>query len=73
MRNFGAAKRIRIIEPEHGMNGQAGTIYRHRICDNGAWVAMDNEPSEHLCSFPKSDHRRNHIILYPDQCEEVIP
>lgn len=68
-KTFRCAKRIRVIDPEHIMKGETGSIERLRIGDDGAWVCMDKEPPAELQSFPQGDSRHNNILLYPDQCE----
>lgn len=56
MRTF--AKVTRVVVTEDGpLKGKAGTKWRPRRCDDGAWFAMD-------------DDRCNHIVLYPDQCQK---
>ncbi len=65
------AKRIRVTDPEHPMTGQCGAIYGQRRRDDGAWVAMDNEPPQAACYFPAGDDRHHHILLFPEQCEPV--
>lgn len=62
-------RRIRITAKGHPLEGKTGTIERLRLSDDGAWVAMDKPLPEELASFPMGDGRRNHFLLYPDDCE----
>lgn len=62
------AERVKIVDLDHPMTGECGTIYRPRRGDNGAWVAMDREPPAAACYFPTGDDRHQQILLFPEQC-----
>jgi len=70
MNKFKNAQRIMVVQGL--LEGEAGTVWRLRYCDNQAWVRMDNEPPEELRSFPQTDSRGNNVLLSPEQCTQVI-
>lgn len=55
------------------LRGKIGTVVRLRMCDDGAWINMDQDIPDELRSFPADDasRRGNHVLLYPDECEEL--
>ena len=78
VRTFRFNQRVRVVSQDglderQELIGQLGTVVRCRYGDNGAWVKMDNALDEQLTSFPVGDHRRNHILMYPEECELVHP
>ena len=68
MDRFQNGQRIRVIEPTHPMVDMTGTVVRLRRCDYQAWVDMDADLPMDLRSFPANDSRRNHMLLWPDEC-----
>ena len=66
-------QRVRIVLGGFELDGRTGTVTRKRRADNGAWVDIDDGLPESLRSFDKDDEGRrgNHIILYPEDCEEA--
>lgn len=77
MKQFKDNQRVRFIvskyEPssvrEEWLPGKIGTVVRLRMSDDGAWVRMDDAIPDEIASFPASDKRRNHVLLYPHECE----
>ena len=67
-------QRVKVSLDGHELNGRTGTVERMRICDDGAWVDIDGGLPSELRKFPEDDEfgRGNHIILYPDECEEAL-
>jgi hypothetical protein len=53
------------------LEGKTGTVVRMRMADNGAWVSMDEALPASLVSFPADDDRHHHVLLYPEDCEEI--
>ncbi len=74
MNQFRNKLRVKIVDDEHPCHGKEGRVVRLRMADNGAWINMNEEVPDDFRSFPVSDEagRRNHLLLYPEQCEEVI-
>jgi hypothetical protein len=68
MRRFFNNQRVRVLEPDTGLQGRVGTVVRLRMSDNGAWVQMDEALPDELRAFPANDPRGNHILLFPEQC-----
>ena len=71
MKRFENGQRVRVSDPEHPMVGEVGTVRRLRKIDGGAWVEMDRDLPLDLRTFPADDPRRNHALLYPDECERL--
>ncbi len=69
MDTFRNCTKIIVTEEGHAANGMEGTIARKCMADAGAWVNLPGLPKS-LASFPDGDSRRDHILLYPDQCSE---
>jgi hypothetical protein len=69
MKRFSNNQVVTVTDVEHELTGKSGIVCRLRMADDGAWVAMNDPLPDHLASFPKGDSRRDHIILYPDECE----
>lgn len=72
--SFAGVTHVLIIDKEHPMVGQHGTIGRRRYGDNGAWVTMASDPPDSVRAFPLDDPhgRGRHILLYPDQCDRLV-
>ena len=51
--------------------GKTGTVVRCLMRCDSAWIKMDEDIPESLASFPVGDDRRNHINLWPDDCEDL--
>jgi hypothetical protein len=72
MKNFALRQRVQVIPGGDAMDGRIGTVARLRMADDGAWVQMDNDLPADLCAFPDpADELHRHIVLYPEQCQEV--
>jgi hypothetical protein len=76
MERFKFNQRVRIVSQDglserEQLIGKLGTVVRCRYGDNGAWINMDDPLDEKLTSFPARDPRRNHILMYPEECEPV--
>lgn len=69
MRNFLDNQRVSVTDPEHPMHGMSGTVVRLRRLDVGAWVNMDRDLPIDLRTFGATDPRRNHALLYPQECK----
>jgi hypothetical protein len=55
-----------------GLIGETGTVVRLRKSDHGAWVKMDKPLPLDLASYRDDrDPRRDHVLLYPADCEAV--
>jgi hypothetical protein len=54
------------------ISGRAGTIYRKLLSDHGAWVIMDENLPSGAESFDYADNRARHVLLYPEQCDEIV-
>jgi hypothetical protein len=76
MNSFRNSQRVRIVAQD-GLDertfliGKVGTVVRCRYGDNGAWIDMDEPLDENLTIFPAGDRRRNHILMYPEECEPI--
>lgn len=72
LEHFKNLQRVKVANPDHPCVGKVGTVVRKRIADNGAWVNMHDDLPDDLRSFPADDRagRGNHIILYPEECED---
>jgi hypothetical protein len=70
MKRFQRAQRIRVVNREP-LNGKTGVVCRLLMRDDSAWVNMDEAIPEDVASFPEDDQRRNHVLLYPEDCEEI--
>jgi len=66
MKTFKNNPRVKVISGP--LDGKTGTVVRRRLGDNGAWVDMDEDIPEDLASFSRDDHRRNNVLLYPEDC-----
>ena len=85
MKRFKINQRITIVDPMAEclgrgdgtmLKGRTGIVRRLRRCDDGAWVSIDGDPLPAvLRSFPADDEagRGQHIILFPEECEQVKP
>lgn len=71
MKKFSNNSLITVVAKDHPCFSKTGVVRRLRRCDNGAWVEMHENLPEDLCSFPQEDPRRNHILLYPEDCTRV--
>jgi len=75
MKMFRNGQRIRITTTAKtnnvNMAGKTGTVVRLRYGDNGAWVEFDEKIPDAVASFSDNDPRRNHMLFYPDECEEI--
>ena len=73
MKSFRLRQRVEITLLNHDLRGKAGRVVRCRQCDDGAWVEMDDPLPEGRRVFPVGDAagREDHIVLYPEYCEEV--
>jgi len=61
-----------VTEPDHPLRGRTGRVWRLRFCDDGAWVQINGADIGHaLARFPQGDSRRNHVVLFPEQCESL--
>lgn len=61
--------RIVVTDPASPIHCMRGSLWRPRKADDMAWFAMDEAIPANLSSFPDGDNRRNHVKLWPDQCE----
>ena len=61
--------RVRCIKEP--LQGKLGTVVRVRRGDDGAWVHMDDPLPQDLRSFPADDSRADHIVLFPEECQEA--
>lgn len=68
MKRFENGQRVIVSNPEHPCFGKAGSVVRLRRMDESAFVNMDDPLPGDLASFPEGDSRRNHILMYPDEC-----
>ena len=70
MRQFTNNQRVIVDQPEclDELRGRTGTVVRLRRCDGAAWVDMDDDIPDGARSFPHDDDRRNHVLLYPQEC-----
>lgn len=50
-----------------------GTVVRLRICDDAAWIQLDERSSGDVHPFPADDPsgRGTHVLAFPDDCELV--
>lgn len=71
MNRFENGQRVTVTAQHHPCKGKAGTVARLRRADAAAWVNMDDPLPGDLASFPRGDERRNHMMLYPDECEPI--
>lgn len=73
MKQFTLNQRVRVDRPTFGLEGKTGRVVRCRICDDGAWIAMDEPVPDSLRRFPVGDPggREDHVVLYPSECEVV--
>lgn len=69
MDSFQNNQKIIVTDAEHPCHGKTGTVVRLRRADDAAWVRMDEDLPMDLRSFPADDERRNHIMLWPEDCE----
>lgn len=70
--SFRGVKRIVICSKNHALYGQTGRVWRMRLCDDSAWVTMDNDLPEKYRAFPVFDIRKNNILLHPRLCSIII-
>jgi hypothetical protein len=68
---FRNGQRVEVTAADHPLVGQTGRVVRLRNADYGAWVDMDAPLPDELRSFPETDSRGNHYLLYPDECRPV--
>ena len=71
MKCFRNDQRVEVVANGHPCAGKRGTVVRKRGQDDGAWIRFDEDLPDDLRSFPKGDDRQNHMMLWPDECEEV--
>lgn len=72
LRRFTNGQRVVVVNPTNVvMDNKTGTVVRLRMADNAAWVNMDEELPVALQSFPSGDPRSRHVLLWPDECEEI--
>ena len=71
LERFRLGQRVRVIGGE--LEGKTGTVVRCCIQSDEAFIDMDEPLSVALARFPEGDSRRNHIKLWPDECEAVEP
>lgn len=72
MKSFQDGQIVRVMnpDPDHlSLKGQKGMVMRLRRADEGAWVDMESLPAD-LKRFPAGD-RSNHVLLWPDECENA--
>jgi hypothetical protein len=70
MKRFENRMRIEVSDEKHPCFQKCGEVVRIRISDSGAWVDMDEDLPPDLMSFTNNDPRRNHMLLYPEQCKK---
>ena len=70
MNEFRIAARVRIIQPDHPLNGIAGTVRRVLANKKEAWILLDSIP-DHMRMFLPPDSRQNFYFLGIEQCEEI--
>lgn len=68
MKKFTNGQRVTVTDSESLLCGKQGRVCRLRICDNGAFVDMDDNLPAELQLFPDGDSRQRHTMLYPEQC-----
>ncbi len=71
MKRFHKGDRVRVVQRDHALYQQAGTVSRVRMADDGAWIEMDATLPAELRSFPEGDPRARQVLLYPEHCGEV--
>jgi hypothetical protein len=72
---FHVGQRIRVKGADlyDALAGKTGTVVRMlRRSSEEAWVEMDDHLPDDLRSFPEFDQRAKHILLYDNECEEIV-
>jgi len=72
MKRFKKAHRVTVSDPElehESLRGKSGTVQRLLMRSAEAWVCMDDDIPDSLARFPVGDERRNHVCLWPFECE----
>lgn len=68
MKRFKNGQRVTVTDSESALYGKHGRVCRLRICDDGAFVDMDEPLPQMMQLFPDGDERAKHTMLYPEQC-----
>lgn len=69
MKRFQNGQRVQVNRTRPDLTGKFGTVVWLLHHDDSAWVAMDEDIPEELARFPIGDARRNHVNLWPDECD----
>lgn len=75
LERFENQMRIRVVDPdeEHApLKDHVGLVVRLRMQDESAWIRMVDPLPEGVAVFPKDDERRDHVILWPDECDQLL-
>ena len=71
MKKLLKGERVRVVQRDHPLYQQSGTVVRVRMADDGAWVEMDGDLPEAVRQFPAGSPQARHVVMYPDQCGAV--
>lgn len=72
MRRFNNGQRITVVAADSPFIGESGTLVRLLRRSNEAWVNMDRDLPIDLRSFPDGDERKNHVCLWPQDCQPEV-
>lgn len=74
LRNFLLNQRVFVHQNAQGYQlGIYGIVRRLRRCDSLAWIELkvrSTNPNAH--PFPEGDHRANHVLAAPEDCEQSM-
>lgn len=71
LQRFGHLQRVKVVNPDDAhetLRNETGTVVRLLRRDYSAWIRMDQPIPDSLRSFPATDDRGNHVLLWPDEC-----
>jgi hypothetical protein len=69
---FQLRQKVRVTDGyDPRLNGMTGSVCRLLHRDSSAWIDMDQDVPSDLANFIDGDPRRNHINVFPDECELV--
>src|SRR5258708_2404795 len=68
---FKNGQTVTIRNHDHPLIRKTGVVVRLLWRDDSAWVRMNEPLPDNLARFPKGDSRRDHILLFPEDCEQT--
>ncbi len=61
--------RVEIVNPQNCLAGRIGIVRRLRMCDDAAWIEIEDGLPKHLQCFPPDHPHKDWTLVAPHECQ----